>query len=1366
MQTTSFSFKTGQILGFFAAMLFLLAAFVLPDQSASATSLVITAAVETDGGIVAPLNNINDGVNGRNVCPQNPSPGCDFASDDGIVRTHDRVRYTFTYQINNVDGTEVYGGDVFITSTLPIGMAWNIVPGFCQQPPSRISGDGVRTPSSMLCQLDPSTISITPGAGGTATSDLLFEATVLGQSTNGAVHTVAATIYDSIGTGEQTSNNVSITVSAAPRWDLEKQIQSAFTTDYNGEVVYRLEYRFFVQLWDNPNNTNINSRIGNEAVDLFRWVEDVSAISPNAELLGCFIGGGSSNVLPYARLSPTIPAERAFSEGGQISCLQSAPGEPITVEIHDADSSLNHVPTLAGSGIALPNDSKMASGGVVRMIVPASDVTSAGSLLTQSCAEQFSPITASGQSNFGEQSEGTGNNCASTTLLAGNASWTMFLTQSSGTWSDDVPGTASTVRAGDGYVSPEEQFAMAQRVGNGSDAALSNVQMCAVLDKATYGTVNTSLGQAAWFATSETSLTSYEGGVTVEYAGTYANTAWPPESFPAPANVEAECADEAGPWFASTNDLPGGPNAVTKVRVSLTDVLSPNQALAWWLELVAKDDGNSNGTVLPLFASYRADQINGGNWFSCIYDPVDAESGHLNSSPCGDRVLLSRAITSVQLESEFDNQINAVAAGGTVGFVVRPSFTSDGQAYNANVTARVTLPVGLSYIVGSAAQSGRATVPAISIDEQGRQTLIWDLGDQSTDAPIDPIEFRTQAGVDLYNGQELVLDAEIRSPADGSPLAQRSTGRSIFASVPAGLGISKLTHTPIVLPNEPISYTITIANHAGEPLNDTLDYIDIFPHNGDSRVPATSFDGALVLQKVTTASANTAIYYSSDQPSTISFDPKAASNEFGSGATNWCLGIAAGAATNGTNSCPATLGDVTAVRLIDQTTLNREQSTSFGVMLAPTGNREQNIYTNDANAAAPEVTFAVNSNDASAIVLEPSVGQYIWYDIDGNGSRDEAEPGIADVTVEISGVDDRAQPFIATTTTNEAGQYAFDFSGAGLHPGTYTVTVSSLPNLIVPTFDLDDGVSAEPQTINSSGRFTLNPGEDKLDVQFGYQPHGQIEGIAWDDLNGDGIFTADEPGIPNVQVVLCRSHGTNPTGAALYTACLDGETTSTDAAGRYQFAEIGLGTYYIEFVEIDGLFRSAASPVESASIQTRENGQVVSHADPQSGRTPDVEITWANPLMQLNAGYMQAAAIGNHIWIDGTAETANGIFDDFDDPIRGVTVILRNAANVELMRTETDANGYYAFTDLAPGDYSVQVVPLWGFDFMVPINRSAASNQIVTLVQTDGISDRFRLLPGVNRTDVGAAALVGHPTDLPENGQDSTRRVFMPLIIP
>jgi hypothetical protein len=105
-----------------------------------------------------------------------------------------------------------------------------------------------------------------------------------------------------------------------------------------------------------------------------------------------------------------------------------------------------------------------------------------------------------------------------------------------------------------------------------------------------------------------------------------------------------------------------------------------------------------------------------------------------------------------------------------------------------------------------------------------------------------------------------------------------------------------------------------------------------------------------------------------------------------------------------------------------------------------------------------------------------SIGNQVWYDINGNGVQDLGEAGINGAILELHNA---SGTLLATTVTAGDGSYTF----SGLPGGTYTVTVitSSLPAGAVPSYDLD-GI-ATPNT----AAVPLTGGQSRTDADFGYR---------------------------------------------------------------------------------------------------------------------------------------------------------------------------------------------------------------------------------------------------------------------------------------
>lgn len=925
--TQRLSFPLWQI----ASLFLLLGGFAASHSSVQASPETVfdTAITITESG-----KNVN--TVGDDYCPADPTPGCDFSDMDNLVRTHDGVIYTFSYSLNDVSD------NVVLDSTLPLGMVWDVLPGFCDPATSSITGDGITSPSVLVCDR----------GTRTGSEDLPFRAKVLGSNANGTTHDVSFNVTGDT-TPSVTSDTVQIEVTATPRWNVRKELRNAtLATDGSG---YTLSYYYYVELW---RQGAIDPRVGNEILDdPITFTDDIGQISPNATFISCNDNARVNNTFDPSN------AEQSVINGGTTTCSQTSPGDNISVTITGANTTLEHYPTEYTNGNAIPADRIIASGGRVTVFVPISDVEAAGGdLETLNEFTNFDPDSISGQSNWGGGTEDTGDNTAVVTIsTTGNAGWQtnkLYVADTSG----NVIGTATGHRDGNGLIPPGQIFYARLHARNNGSGSLTDITMCDVIDTDTYEMIAYSGNNQA---VDVGAGNEYAGSYTVEYGVGYVNGSWPPASLPDGDAAAAECADGASTWYSSLDDVPSGQTA-TKVRIHLNEVLPNNgdNTARFYVRLQALD--NRDGTILPNFSTFKNQQVDSGEWKSCAYNPGTYPAGTHNGNNCGDRVMIARAIGRITKETNFDNTVNSVTVGGTVGYVLKPTLTSaTGSPEDVEVIIVDILPEGLTYQPGTATFNGSSLEPQLTMNGN-QQVLTWNLGDRIPNDPIPNIEFTANVAIDLNTGDELLNSVVISAEGDPSPEDVRTATRSVIVAIPEGMLITKEVNTPLIPLNGQTSFTVNYRNNSQSGPFTEVDLIDILPWNGDSRTGGrtgeeTSFTGTQTFNTVIPESSNYEIYYSKENPNNIERDPQHSSNDLNSGSTVWCMSLSGG-------SCPANAGEVTAFRIIDTEQLPVGETRSLTLLLDTNGNMSGDVYTNNASAAAAEVELSVTSNDVSALV--------------------------------------------------------------------------------------------------------------------------------------------------------------------------------------------------------------------------------------------------------------------------------------------------------------------------------------------------------------------------------------------------------------
>ena len=178
----------------------------------------------------------------------------------------------------------------------------------------------------------------------------------------------------------------------------------------------------------------------------------------------------------------------------------------------------------------------------------------------------------------------------------------------------------------------------------------------------------------------------------------------------------------------------------------------------------------------------------------------------------------------------------------------------------------------------------------------------------------------------------------------------------------------------------------------------------------------------------------------------------------------------------------------------------------------------------------------------------------------------------------------------------------------------------------------------------------------------------QIGDFVWKDINGNGRQDQGEPGVPGVTVNLLSCDGSVIA------------TEVTDGNGFYLFDQVIPGDYIVEF-DISELLAGCDFTYPNLGLD-----DIDSDAD-ENGRTECITIIAGEYNHTIDAGLIPLASIGNYVWQDWNGD---GIQDPNEPGLEGVVVSLYDEDGSLVGTLNTDADGYYCFTNLYPGNYYLE----------------------------------------------------------------------------
>lgn len=385
------------------------------------------------------------------------------------------------------------------------------------------------------------------------------------------------------------------------------------------------------------------------------------------------------------------------------------------------------------------------------------------------------------------------------------------------------------------------------------------------------------------------------------------------------------------------------------------------------------------------------------------------------------------------------------------------------------------------------------------------------------------------------------------------------------------------------------------------------------------------------------------------------------------------------------------------------------------------------------------------------------IGNFVWFDEDGDGQQGSAENGISGVVVKLLNSD--GSPFVQTFFADYQDDFesgingstgVTDWSGTPWDLGANVVFISDGTDLALQLGDSDNNsvTSTATRLVDLSNCFSdpvlsfqarelAADNNEELFIEY------SVDGITFMNLgalnNIGGTFIAQNFTLPRAAVAIRFVADTALGGGEfwqiddLQIICSDTieVTTTTDGSGFYEFTSAdGL----LPLTDYQVCIDNNQAPIIDLALTTQNAGGVATNdplADDEDSDASGTILTGFSiiPLTtpavgNENLGYdfgFTEVTIGNFVWFDADGD---GLFDAGEQGIDGVTVVLLDSSRQPVLNRAgqpavqvTSGGGFYQFT---PAD---GVVPNGSYIIAIDLSQGSLSTFSLTGQDTGGVNN-------------------------------------------
>ena len=338
----------------------------------------------------------------------------------------------------------------------------------------------------------------------------------------------------------------------------------------------------------------------------------------------------------------------------------------------------------------------------------------------------------------------------------------------------------------------------------------------------------------------------------------------------------------------------------------------------------------------------------------------------------------------------------------------------------------------------------------------------------------------------------------------------------------------------------------------------------------------------------------------------------------------------------------------------------------------------------------------------------------VFEDADNNGIMDETDPGVAGVALKLQG---KKTGNVFEMTSSEDGTYFFDL----LPADTYIFTAELPEGMMYARYSKDGGDLRSVFTGETLEReFPVSAKKRQTDKNVGVIQNGTVSGMAFFDMDYDGLWDEDEPGYTGVSIEVTKFSNGDSAGKM---------TTGED--GSFAIGALRSSDYRIRAVLPEDGSSFSRLPLEDGV----EGNQFVSAN--RVGTLDRVSVV-SGAEVKLLVGVVKGASIQGTLFEDANY---NGVLDKGERTFSGVQVQLVDEDGNVAAKTSSVAKGFYELTGIMPGTYTLRVQRTRnnGFTRLRPAEKGGS--YIRELIDGYGVSDPMEIAMAQELTGINAGML-------------------------